>query len=362
MEIYIGVLLTISVFLVSLTNFNNGYEKKDKQSQKVITLVLSFAFAFLLFMQTFRAISVGGDLEESYYGLYRFIGKNNITTIIKSYPHYEIGYILLNKIVYIISGGNIHALLFVIAAFFLFSLFKYIRRDSSNRIFSLFIFFSLGMFNTSMNNLRSTLAISFILLSLSCYFRKKYFETLVLFIAAFFFHRTILVFALFFSISLIKKHKIRLILYIVLFVVLLFGYSLFQMFINRFFPTYNGYFEVNSDGGYNLLFVLLLFFCLLVLFCKKEIFKNDISNKMVQMLICAICFQLISIRIPFFARVTFYFMYSLVLLIPEVVANIKYKGAQPLVIFAFCFSLFAFYIFVLKGDGSHTVPFVFDFK
>ncbi len=103
-----------------------------------------------------RADSVGTD-TEAYRAIFTYVASHGWS----SYP--EPGWVALNKIV-AWAGGDFGSLLWVIAAVTLIPVGIVISRESENKSFALFTYYSLFIFFSIWNTARQTMAMSFVLI------------------------------------------------------------------------------------------------------------------------------------------------------------------------------------------------------
>lgn len=313
------------------------------------------------FLQSLRANSVGGDLLN-YAPHFEEYGQLSWGTLLSLKHRYEIGYTILSKLVYIISGGNFHVLLAVIALFYHVSLTKFIIKYSGNCLVSAFLYVALSLFNVSMNNLRSTIALSILYLGLPLLFENRYVKFAMVLIVAGLFHNSIFSLLPFF-ISTFIKNKLLFVLFcaaICLFIGL--AFDILTSVILGLWPKYVGYFaELSNGGGMRLLLFLLLLSTMIIVLSKRSLWKYSSNCILLKMLICGVCLQLISMKVSFFARAVSYSYISLIVLLPEMTINCRVKRISiislPCIISCFWF----FYILSLIKNFTETVPYKFMF-
>ena len=352
-----------SLSMVFALAFSKRDHREKRRRKGLFEVCLFLLMAALVFIQTFRSINVGGDLHDSYYALYNFVGRYDWNYVRAEASGYEIGYLIFNKIIYVISGGNITALLFAISIIYLTSLYFFIRKLSPNRFLSIFLFLSIGIYNTSMNNLRSTMALSLVLLSLCLYMNKKYLFSILLVVLGIFFHKTVVVFLLFYLLLLIKNNAVFTVLCVLLVILFTLGFQVFSVLILRFFPRYADYFNLASSGGGYFLMAFLAFLAVIIyMLAKKDFWANRSNTMLYKMLIFAIVLQFVSIRISFFSRAVFYFLYSIIILLPLVFEQFKNRDLKILAYIITIIGMTAFYIYILVGDSASTVPYEFIFQ
>ena len=125
MLIYIFLIIFLVIFSIS-------YIEKNKKKNLLI-----FFFIVFWLMATFRSLDIGND-TKNYYLLYKQICK--FSEIQNMTWRYEIGYLLVNKIVSFFTS-NFTFFLGVINIYVYIIYYKFIKNYSLNCIFSTFFIF-----------------------------------------------------------------------------------------------------------------------------------------------------------------------------------------------------------------------------
>jgi len=312
----------------------------------------------MILLQGLRTNLVGGDLIN--YG-YRFseFGGMSWQSIISYNGKHEIGYIVLNKIIYMLSKGNFQVLLFVIAAFYNTSLAIFIKKNSSNYFFSLYLYIALNIFNLSMNNLRSTVALGVLYIGIPYLFKKKYVKFLLTLIIACLFHTSMACMLFFFGMVFITNKYLFASICVIFSVFLGTGFSIFSKIIQYVLPKYTSYFRVNSSGGgRNLLLFLVFLLLALLLLSKKEWWTSNKNTILLKLFICGICLQVVSLNVSFFARAVYYHLTSILFLYPELISNGRIsRKSSSIFMFLIMICFMMYYIVALKGNSTMTVPY-----
>ena len=360
MAIYISILILFTVISVCKSQTSGKIIKTNKNSYLFMMLLM-----ILIGIQTLRDTSVGGDLYDNYATLYENCGQVQWGDLI-SYSivrGYESGYIILNKICYVFSNGNIQFLLFVIATLYIGAIGKLILKESSNRYLGLFIFFASYTYNISMNNIRSTIATSIIILALPSLLRNKHKVFLASILIAFFFHKTAIVFLFFFATVFITNTYLLIGLYLLMVALLTVGYPLFIKIVAQYLPRYTGYLTISSNGGFTFFVFLLLLVGVIAIFASKNFWNKSNNLIMFKMLICGVVLQLVSLRIPFFVRAVYYHLIALPLLIPALLEDNRLEQRSKRVLyFGVLIGFWCYYLFFLNANNTLTVPYKFCFS
>lgn len=359
MAIYIAILIVLTVVSVCKSNASGKLIKANTNSCLFMTLLI-----ILISIQALRDISVGGDLYDNYATLYEDCGHVQWDNLI-SYSivrGYESGYIILNKICYVLSNGNIHFFLFVIAAFYIGAIGRLISKESCNRYLGLFIFFASYSYNISMNNIRSTIATAIIIWALPSLLRKRYIIFLMSILIAFLFHKTAIVFFFFFVTVIISNTYLLIGLYMSMAAFLTIGYPLFLWLVGQFLPRYTKYLTISSNGGYSFFVFLLLLVVVIAVFASKDFWTKSNNLNMFKLLLCGVVLQLVSLRIPFFVRTVYYHLIALPLLLPALLEDNRLrKRFKSVLYFGVLVCFWCYYLFFLNANNTLTVPYKFCF-
>lgn len=165
MFIYFFIGSFLSVFLL-ITDF-----KKDKMTESLL-FILSFFILFLI--SGFRTYEVG-SYSLSYVQLYESFSYGGVfePDIFKFFTgRIEYGFLLVNKLLYSISGS--YVLLFSTFSFItLLIVFFVIKKLSPNIFLSLIIFFGYRLYTFSMSSLRASMSISICILAFYFFVKER---------------------------------------------------------------------------------------------------------------------------------------------------------------------------------------------
>ena len=359
LEIY---LITVSVTTILLLYHSklNGIARKSRNSKYIFLLLI----LFLVVLQGARSVTVGGDLFDNYADLYNESGGVRFDSIISysAFRGYEWGYIFFNKLVYILSGGSLFAFLISISVCYIGSILYMISKYSKNRFYSVFIFITLYLFNVSMNNLRSTLALSIIYFAFAWLIEKKNIKFILAVLLATTIHQTALIFIPLIAINSIEnKTKLFICCFTTLISINLL-YQLMERIVSNYFEKYLTYFDFGNQGGYTLLGFLLFMSLIITLLGNKNFWKYSYNNALYKILLYACILQLISLKVPHFSRAVYYFMNCLIILIPNLINDNRLSQYSKIVLHIVVIVLFwLYYVIMLNADPAKTVPYTFSF-
>ena len=349
MAVYFLNLLSIPIYALLLYFFCVDNKKKEN--------ILCALTGFQLFLTAaLRASTVGGDLEN-YIPAFLTISEIPWSELWR-YP-WEYGYVLLNKILSLISS-NEQVLLIGVGLFVTIGYIRFIRVYSKMVWLSLFLLIALGYYLTSLSMLRQSLAIVFVLNSIQ-YVENRNFKRFALWVSvAVFFHYTAIAFFLLYPLS---RFRISIIYFIC---ILLFSF-LFSAFsgniilihiIDKYYSIYEG--NIISGEGYNMLFLLLTITFIGLLIGRHYHIKNARYEIFCQMLILACCLQLFSLQFSLFARIVLYYQIALIIFIPEILSYIKDRSIAYLCKIGILSGSVFYLIFIyFENNSSRILPYAF---
>lgn len=353
MEIYIFLIIFLLFFSIL------GIKKNRK--------LLVFSFYFFWMMATFRDISIGND-TRSYYFLFKEVSvSSHFQNMIW---RYEIGYLLLNKFISLFTS-NFTIFLGIITAYMYNIYYRIIKIYSTNYIFSVFLFLTLGIWGRSINILRLELALIFVLGGYLLREKNKKYIGIFFSMLCVFFQRISIVFLLSFFIP--KKINKKFYIVSLVFVVVLFlNFSTFLTIIIEIFPYFKIYlFEssIYSMNDFKLAtiinitkeFLIFLFGIVSYLKTNSSLYSKS-ENKnfiyQVNMIYTAFLILIISLKFNLLDRCSYYFSVFEILMIPNALKRIEKRKRKifTICILIFC-SMYFFTIILMKPEWNRIVPY-----
>jgi hypothetical protein len=289
-------------------------------------LIASFIFVFI-----FQAIRYNyGNDYISYREIFNDI--NNNTSILSSDTRFELGWIILNKLFYSVGFESLIAFI----AFFLSAVYyKFITFYVSPKYYWISVilfYFDSNYLLINLTAIRQSISIAFFLLSLIYYDKNKTFKSLLLLSIAPFFHGTsIILFPILLIVLLINQYfKSRIffkILFIFLYVLLFFLSDYFKNYFNIFntillsqnYFQYANLEEYTSISILNIIFYTYLIYILL----NYSSIKLKNSSHLYSLTITGLLFIPLVLAIPLIARLSYYFLPILIILIPNIFNHFK---------------------------------------
>lgn len=343
--------------------------KGSSNRKKKIYLILVFIKLFII--SAFRSGNIGND-TKAYIDLFQRWGIAESITSINT--RFEIGFVLLNRIVYFFSS-NSQAIIIVTSFITLYLFLRFIYKESSLVWLSVYLFITLRYFYGTMNIVRLTLAMGVIFVSYKFLKERKVIPFALLVIFASLFHSTAIIFLIAYPITGIEFNRRNL-----LFLSLagLIGFIAFNPILEmafRLFPQYRHYltssfFEGQVLANYIQFFIdlTILVFGLIVVSRNKRYLansenikeKNEI-NILLHLMTLGTIFSFIAIRASLLDRVSSYFSVFCIIFVPKVITMVRNKHERLIYIYlimAFAL-LYHTVIFIYRPGWNDVFPYEF---
>jgi len=159
---------------------------------KSVQLYSYIICALLILLAAFRSDLVGTDTpayREDYTHMNQY---HSMSDIIERYSLSYIGYYGLSKLFHMV-GMSVQVWFGFVEAVYLFALMKLINQFSKDKIFSLLVFITIGLFTFSLAGLKQTLGSALVILAFVCFINKKYILAILLACATYFTHPAALI-------------------------------------------------------------------------------------------------------------------------------------------------------------------------
>jgi len=354
---WISVLFITSIFSFEVKRNNYSNSKSNvKTKTKYLNFSLFFTFLILFVFRAFRSLDVGGDLIN-YNNLFHYIGSKAWGDIF--YPGYEIGWLALNKLFFVVYP-NFQIILVFVSFIFTISLLYFIYKNSSYPWLSIFLYISLNFLGATFNNERQAVAIALLFFSFKYLKDRKLVKFVFLVVFASLFHQSSLIFLVLYFLYNIKislRYWISIITIVIS--VFIFRIPLLE-FSLRFFYT-DKYLGITGYTGEGYLYFLFLVTILMLTVIMDKLGKFSDPNKkiFVHMLVIATIIQIFAFEIGFIYRATSIFSVSMIILIPEGIKifSDQYSKITYISIIVIFFSLL--YLSNLSNDTLGILPYTF---
>uniref|UniRef100_UPI0040568635 EpsG family protein n=1 Tax=Agathobacter sp. TaxID=2021311 RepID=UPI0040568635 len=364
MELIGSYILYILCFLVSIY-WSYKYEQKKNKSLKTKVLFWCLITLPIVFIQGFR-YEVGTDYE-SYLSLYN--GFNQGNHVFVSWYINEPLFILLCKVVYIISGGNQVAFFLVDAILInsiIFLIFDYYKEEVSLPI--MYLFYYTLCFPYFLNIERQGLAVALIWYSTKYVHEKKPSKFILCILIASLFHNTAIVGCVLYFINFLEgrsgRYVKRIFIGIAALTPFIFGSSI--DFLSNHVALFSKYTKFLSDGTtekLNINFIFMLFMLVILYILRKFLKKSKIDDMWLLFLCVAqVSTYLLDSYISWGFRMSFYFEFGLIYSYSLIFSKLKYRTNKMLLLM-FLITILGFYFtykFYIQGN-CEIFPFKFVF-
>lgn len=340
------LLLPISVLALKLYT---SYLFENKAEKRAFIIV---SFLMIVFFVGLRSVYSGSMDTLMYSRMFdaatrtpnfiNFLSTREIS--LEDYWREEGSFYLL---VWLISRftDNVQIFLVVITAIMTGCVFKFISVHSENFMLSCIIYICLGSMTFSMNGMRQALAMSICLLAYGFAVNKKFVPFLLIVLFAMTFHISAFIFLLVYPLSNFSKLH---------FVPLLIAGGLFIAFSSKLAVLYDSLTgkeyalgESMEGGGFVTVAIYLLVVVLVMLFYKNfEIESSKIEPLFALCFVGLVIYSTRYFSTQIFERISYYFYYFVILLIPKLSRVFKEKDRPiySLIVYILAIALFAYRI------------------
>lgn len=334
--------------------------------RNILTLIL---VSYLFVITAWRNFSVGTD-TINYISFFDYLGSPTIKVDFFNFfemiqSRFEYGYILLNKVVYHFTQNPRYLL--IVSSFIIYcALYIFVRQLSRDPYLSLTMFVSLGYMASSMNTMRQSIAIAFVMLAyVSILKYRNYFFGVVYIFCGFLFHKTALIFLIIVLLKNWKYSKKNVFLLLVGSVIVSLMYGKFSGVINQI--NYTDYSNSGITSGY--LGIVVNISLILIFISVRNIAKKNVDlsgdkdeNSTLQLLIViAIGVYLVSFNFSQLTRIAMYFQLAMLIYVPNVLSSIK-DNKLKIYLYLFSYSVLVTYFFVVlvvRPHWSNITPYLF---
>lgn len=355
---WIYYLLIIIIFII------NNLKKIKRRDKIIISVFLMFILAAL------RSYNIGNDTLR-YYRLYESINNLSLKKAIMIYSNrYEIGFIILNRIVGIFNK-NAAFFVFVVSVFEFYVIGFSVKKISKNPFMSLFTFITLRYYFFYYSNLRQGIALSIV--SISYYFlikNKKNISMLLVVLASFFHSSAYIALLPVIFIKLNLKNK-RVYYLVVISILIFIMWDKIILWFWKYIPLkYVSYFNTDYYTDANNLanminFALNSAIVIIVLWLTKNSdFRTTKEINILKMRYCisllSVFFSLLTLKFSTLSRLQYYFSLFLIYSLPNAIKDANIHFANKRVLKLFIYLSFLFYhtvILIYRPEWQHVYPY-----
>lgn len=273
----------------------------------------------------------------------------------------EIGYKILMQLSYQLFDKNSYLFFTLCSALTIIPIYIVIKRYSNKPGESLFYFTALGFYVLSFNLVRQSIAIAICFFALRYMFNRKIFKYIVTILIASLFHMTALIMIPMYWIANLQFNKKQLLSILVIFS---FSGILFNPIFNYFtsiIPQYRMYSSYGDafagigtyivDGIYMILIIFIIF--------NKNRMINENKNIIINLITFSTFFIMLSMQNILFARLIYYWLIPIILILPEVITTVKKQYRNTIQLFMIvCFLVF-YFVHIYSFNGVYPYKSIF---
>lgn len=349
-----------------LNNKKNNYTIRVKPK----TIFLILCYIPLMLLCALRSVNIGND-TITYHQLYaQSIGISWREYFIMKESRWETGYLLLNKMLSSISE-NPQLIIIVSSIISIYLVIRFIHKYSKNPYISIYLFVTMRFYVFYMSNIRQSLALGIIMLSYDFIVSRKIVPFIISVLIASQFHTTAIVFIFAYPI-LNLPYKRKLILNILIFSTITFIFfnpimKIITMYAPAKYSNYiNTVYFLEATNLANIMnfcvaFAILIFFLLKYkgIYFKEMKYSVSERTRFMYLLLISVSFALISIKFGMAARIQYYFYIFSIVIIPNMISEIKEQKSKNIVTFyiLMCFFMYFTIIMIFRPDWQRVYPY-----
>jgi len=331
------VILLLLVFVITTVICAIKDKNFIKENSKYLFIIIGILTLFLLL----RSTKVGID-TKNYENIFNYCREKNIIELL-TYERHEIGYKYYTKFISLFT--NYHLFLCITSVITMMGIYFFIKENSKNYFLSILLFITFNFYGYYFGILRQSIAISILLCGYKYVFEKKIWKFLLFVLLATLFHKTAFIFIILYFIKYVHIDKRKLLIWIGIIVMSFIS----RQFILNFIINYvykPADLTFYSGSGYKML-ILLIGLGICCYFFQDRLLKQDKNNQLlINMIFVGGIMQTLSTMFSNTYRVTLYFTYAMIPLIPNMIETIKNKKIKNCIILCMIALLSIYFYFM----------------
>lgn len=362
--------MLIYLFLLFIVFLGVGVDHSITKSKRYCTIV----FLAMWLIVGLRHTSLGlTDTEWVYVPLIKRCINMDFGEIYRYFSTSDYGFYFCVKLISFISK-DIHFILFVLAAPFLFATARIIYKYSKIKWLSFLLFFGLGYFGSSFYLLRQVTAVALVMYSLDYLYDRKLIKFTIVILIASLFHQTAVVFLIAYPMSFIKVSWKNIASIPICFWL---SVALKNSFLKYVFITlsyvmkdtsrYDNYMTDGSSLSLTEFFIFILIILMVYLLYYKNIFgssKIEHSDQgemqiLFNVILIGVCMLPFTLLLGEMSRLASYFSVFSILLLPNVVQESVSTRNNKVIILSALASIFTLYFLFARLENSNLIPYSF---
>ncbi|MBR2614403.1 MAG: EpsG family protein [Clostridia bacterium] len=353
------ILLGLSI-LPSIIKLFMGDVDGNKQKKKLFLILCGLLIVFVV---GFRHVNVGTRDTETYWKMYEnAMNSSSLKAFLTNHKVFETFFLFseclfsfflwaLAKII-----PNPQILIFITSAFVTISVLCFIFKHSKNTMLSVLMYICLGAMTFNMNGMRQAVAIAICLFAYGFAKDKKLIPFLLIVLIATLVHKSAIFFVVVYFVPYFKLNLKSCLFFALLVIAFILLSDRLAVLFDSFTGEDYGEGESFSSGGYITLLIYILTIIFAFITAKNN--KDDKSFSMalfITILGCSLFFaRYISTQI--YERMSYYFFYGVILLLPQSIETLKDKDKKVMITIV---SVLSILLFAYRLYGSVFQNFTF---
>lgn len=336
-------------------------------SRNIIQYNLNVKYLFLvalilILFATLRSNNVGTDANNYIYMFNNLAFNQN--NVLNEESSTEIGYLIIQRIAYLIST-NYWSLFFIVSFLSVSISLLALYKTSENIMLSIFLYVALGHYLFLFNGARQAIAIAVCYLGFYFLIQKKFKSFFISFCLAFIFHKSSVFFLPFYFLNKLKfSFRNLFFISLITLIVSFLAFNILPLFGQLFSDGYLQYQNRGAKGGYYLALYYTITSLILIII-RRNIPKPKLSNYDIYLFMCWVT-TIIYLFVVFtgtdinFLRLTFFLSTGNILIWPIVFSSIKFFRIR-LIRFLF-YSVHFIYFLIYLQRMSNLVPYTVNYS
>ena len=360
--------MTVYYTLLGILLYLGVLKFLTKGSRQIETVLVWIGIIVLFLFAALRSPQVGAD-TRGYCRIFQAIAQSRWSDLLRNpqaYSESEYGYRIYNKLLSALGGAQV--ITFANSFLQMFLIAVLILKDSKDRYLSLLFYFSFCFYQTALNLSPSCYTSYFMFLSLPLIRKRRLALLLIWTACGMLFHMSAVFFIPLYFICYFSPSKRNLLLFSSIGVAMFGSYTFVLPIFLRFLPAAYGAYIVRYDPNNDFRMQLLVYFVqilpmfFILLLMNRDARKSFAQEQsiMIWTLMLESIMYLLSQRDSMFARGAYLFSPYVIIMIPEMIANIKSQSTRRMVSQMLVFYSIAIYIArVSINNVGTTIPYRF---
>lgn len=349
-------LLAILPVLIGISGIRYRFKVNKKLIYESKTGCIDLFMLILFLMLAMRGIRCGMDTRQ-YLRLFYEYGTVSFLGVFEDFDH-ELGYKLLNKLIYVVFG-DFQILILVTACVCVLPLWSFYRKESEVQSLTVALFLSVAPFVMYFSGIRQSMAMSLGVFAWYAVRERKWIRFLLLVLLAMQFHTSAFMLLLLYPLYHARITK-KWLWFVVpcMFAVYALRDAIFLRVLDMLWKDYN---ETSATGATTMLTLLILFgIYSFVIPDEKALDKETIALR--NILLLSIVIQIFALLHPLSMRMNYYYLVFIPILIPKIAKRSKQQFSQIAELSVVVMTVYFLYYFikmvVTDNDALNIFPYV----